>query len=77
MTPALKDLLFVICQHSAYQEFLRAVPCPEPPRFKKSENLSVEQIGAKFLISSGELEQHERWISFLTGSPKLGDNNPV
>lgn len=75
---ALKELLFFIRQHPAFPELLRAVPRPDLPRYRKSEKITIEQIGTEFLFASGQDDQHARWRHLLTGSPQNGDNdNPV
>lgn len=66
MTPQLKDLLFLIRQHAAYQDFLTAVEPPAPREFKPSGD--VQQQWADFVFRSGRKAQHSAWHSFLTES---------
>lgn len=69
MSPALKSLLSDIRQHPAFPEMLRELQAPKLPRFKPNSPESTETMGAKFLFASGQADQHERWLAFLTGSP--------
>lgn len=66
MTPALKELLFLIRQHVAYQELLAAVELPQPREFKPSQD--AQQQWADFIYRSGRKAQHEAWQSFLTNA---------
>lgn len=66
MTPQLKELLFLIRQHDAFQEFLRAVEPPVAREFKPSGD--VQQQWADFIFRSGRKAQHNAWQSFLTES---------
>lgn len=67
MSPALKSLLFDIRQHAAFQELLAAVEYPRLPQFRPSRADTLETMGAKTVFASGALDQHERWLTVLTG----------
>ena len=73
MSPALRSLLFDIRQHAAFEELKKAVERPSLPRFKASEKLSLDEFGAKAAFESGRLNQHENWLTLLTGTPLTGD----
>jgi hypothetical protein len=66
-SPALISLLFDIRQHAAFQELLRAVEAPSLPRFKK--NTALDMMGAQTVFASGRLDQHEKWLTVLSGEP--------
>jgi hypothetical protein len=66
MTSQLKDLLFLIRQHAAYQDLLKAVELPVTREFKPSGD--VQQQWADFIFRSGRKAQHNGWLSFLTES---------
>lgn len=66
MTPQLKELLFLIRQHRAYQDFLKAVEPPAPRDFKPSGD--AQQQYADFIFRSGRNTQQKAWLSFLTES---------
>lgn len=64
ISPALKDLLFTIRQHRAYQELLATVEVPPPREFKPSQD--AQQQWADFIFRSGRRAQHDAWQGFLT-----------
>lgn len=66
MTPQLKELLFLIRQHPAYQELLKAVELPATREFKPSGD--VQQQWSDFIFRSGRRAQHQAWQSFLIES---------
>jgi hypothetical protein len=68
MTPALQSLLFEIRQHAGFQDLLKAVTPPTPPRYSPHRAETLETMGAKTVFASGEQAQHERWITILTGT---------
>lgn len=67
MSPALKSLLIDIRQHAAFPEFLKAVEAPRLPHYRPLKGETLETMGAKTVFASGEMAQHERWITLLTG----------
>ncbi len=67
MTPALKSLLFEIRQHAAFQELLNVVEPPRLPQYRPLKNDTLETMGAKTVFASGQIDQHERWLTTLTG----------
>lgn len=66
MTPALKDLLFLIRQHPGYQDLLNAVGVPIPREYKLSQ--PADQQWADFIFRSGRRAEHDAWQSFLTSA---------
>lgn len=66
-TPALDSLLFDIRQHPAYQELLSKVERPKITRFRPSQKLTLEQVGANASYESGQIAQDNAWRSLLTG----------
>lgn len=71
MTPQLKDLLFLIRQHDAFQELLKAIPAPQPKDYRPSED--PQKQWAEFIFRSGQQRQAQAWQSFLTESaPEAG-----
>lgn len=64
MSESLKDLLWTIRQHPAYQEFLNEVEPPPSPEYKKWE--SIEEFGVKSIYRRGMRDQHNRFKVFLT-----------
>lgn len=75
MTEALKDLLFKVRQHPAFQELLEAVEAPRTPRYRPSKGKDVPTLGAETIYASGALDQHDRWIALLTGQASQETNS--
>ena len=68
MTDSLKALLFIMRQHAAFPELLKAVEPQATPRYRPSKGKDVPTMGAEMIYASGTLDQHERWIALLTGA---------
>lgn len=68
MNDVVRAFLLDARQLPGFQEFLKEAKTLEPPfpRFKKGAS-TTEQFGAEALFASGRKDQHERWLSFLTG----------
>jgi hypothetical protein len=66
MSPQCKELLFLIRQHGAFQEFLNMVETPEPKPYSPSKAGAVAEQNADWIFRSGRKAQHELWRSFLT-----------
>lgn len=74
MSPDLKELLFLIRQHSAFGELLKAIPAPEPKHYRHGKDGLNEQM-ADWIHRSGRRQQHSVWLSFLTeGEPSQQEN---
>ena len=67
MTDTLKALLAELRQHPAFQELLKVVEPPSLPRYRPSKGFDVPAMGARAIFASGQIDQHERWLSTLTG----------
>jgi hypothetical protein len=67
MSPELKSLLFDIRQHPAFLELLRTVERPRLARFRPSQKLTLEQVGANASYESGQIAQDNNWRTLLTG----------
>jgi len=66
MSPQLKELLFLIRQHGAFQELLTIIESPEPKPYSPSKAGAVVEQQADWIFRSGRRAQHELWRSFLT-----------
>lgn len=66
MSPQLRDLLFTIRQHPAFQELLLAVGKPEAKEYSPSAGDPAAQFAA-YTFRSGQRRQHENWRQFLIG----------
>lgn len=74
MSSVLDSLLLYIRQHDGYREFLTAVERPRIRPFVKSKSANVEQSRSEWIFESGQLEQHERWLAFVSGTiPQDGE----
>ncbi len=70
ISSTLAALLADLRQHPHFPELLRAVEAPQLPRFKTSEAAEPEKAQAKWIYTSGKLDQHEAWLGMLTGQPR-------
>lgn len=66
MSPQLKELLFLIRQHEAFQEFLNVVESPEPKPYSPTKGGTVVEQQADWIFRSGRRVQHQLWRSVLT-----------
>lgn len=67
MNEAVKALLADLRQHPAFQDLLMMVERPKMPRYRPSKGEDVPTVGARTVYVSGQIDQHERWLSYLTG----------
>jgi hypothetical protein len=75
-SPALKDLLFNIGQHPAFAELQKAVEPPALPLYRPLKHETLEQMGARTVFASGQVDQHERWLHLLTGQVPARETEP-
>lgn len=67
MSPALKSLLLEIRQHAAFEELKSAVEAPAIKPYRPKDASAIEHSRAQWIYESGQVNQHERWLGFLTG----------
>jgi hypothetical protein len=67
MSPQLKDLLFTMRQHAAFQELLKSIEAPTIKAFRESDE--PDKHMAQHIFRSGRRLQHAIWCQFLTGDP--------
>ncbi len=68
MSPRLNDLLFLIRQHPAFQEFLNGPGAPELRDFRPGAGPEAEQR-VEYIYRSGRRQQDNAWRQFLIGEP--------
>lgn len=69
MSKQLQDLMFLIRQHPAFPELLKAVEAPEPKTYSPGKAAGIAEQQAEWIFRSGRKQQHELWRTFLTESP--------
>lgn len=62
----LDELMFMIRQHPAFPELLKAIECPDPLRYSPSKSGAVAEQQAEWIYRSGRRAQDILWRSFLT-----------
>lgn len=62
------DLLFLIRQHAGFKELIRAIEAPKVKPFIPKDAAQIEKSRADWIYQSGQLDQHKRWLVFLTGN---------
>jgi hypothetical protein len=67
INPMAAALLADLRQAQGFLELLKALETPRLPRFKASQAQEAEKARATWIYESGRLDQHERWLAFLTG----------
>ena len=72
----LLDLLVYLRGHAHFPELLKAVERPRISPFKKSEAGETESARSKWIYESGKLENHEQWLSMLTGKSTSEQGDP-
>lgn len=68
MTPALKDLLFLMRQHHGFEDLLNAVESPAPKTYSPSKAAGIAEQQAEWIFRSGRRAQQDAWQSFLTNA---------
>ena len=66
-SPALQALVMELRQHPAFPELLKRIEPPPIPRFRHSQASEVEKARAEWIYASGKRDQHDLWLSVLTG----------
>lgn len=65
MSAGLRDLLFHMRQHPAFQELISAMAAPAVKPFVPSKSGVAEAQTAEWIFRSGCNAQHARWVEFL------------
>jgi hypothetical protein len=65
--PMVAALLADLRQHPNFPDLLKAVEVPRLPRFRISQAAEVEKARAEWIYKSGQRNQHDAWLAFLTG----------
>lgn len=74
MSAALKDLLFTMRQHPAFEELLSSVDAAPVQAYKSSQPVMEQQ--AEWIFRSGRQRQDKIWRDFLTEQvPQDGEDN--
>jgi hypothetical protein len=67
-SPVLQSLLVMLRQHPGFPEFCAHVPKPVIHPFAASKAELVESARARWIFESGQQQQHNQWLGFLTGN---------
>jgi hypothetical protein len=70
MTPMLREFLFNIRSHAAFNELVSIIPKPRIHTFRLSDADKSETARSRWIYESGQLDQHKEWLSLLTGETK-------
>lgn len=66
MSPQLKELLFLIRQHEAFEDLLAAIETPAPKTYSPAKAAGIAEQQAEWIFRSGRIAQHKLWQAFLT-----------
>ena len=64
---ALKDLFRIMREHPGFPELLSLVPPPSLPKFTTAKIAESEKTCIEWIFKSAKREQHNQWLSLLTG----------
>lgn len=67
MNEMVKAFLVDVRVHPGFAEFIKYMEVPSMPLYKKGRHHSTEKFGADTIFASGQITEHEKWISVLTG----------
>lgn len=64
---ALKDLFRKMREHPGFPELLSRIPQPTLPKFTTAKIAESEKVYIEWIFKSAKREQHNQWLSLLTG----------
>lgn len=69
LSPLVKALLLDLRQHQHFPLLVEALKQERPrlKRFKVSQAQEAEKARAEWIYLSGQADQHDKWLSLLTG----------
>lgn len=69
-SPLVKALLADLREHQHFPLLVAAAQADRPrlKRFKRSQAQEVEGARAEWIYTSGQADQHDKWLALLTGS---------